>query len=74
MNKNILNDYLPWDGSHLGAYNNNIVEQWVIDGVMYYEILLPKGWNLQNPQIIKTPQIPEGIIYCTGVSLSLIHI
>lgn len=63
MYKNILNDYIPWDGSHLGSYSDVISKQWLWEGTTYYVITLPTGWNF-NEQLT---QINGGIIYCIAV-------
>ena len=65
MNKSILNDYLPWNGSHLGCYTDIILKQWTREGSNYCVIILPKGWyaSLTDKQL----SLGEGILYCTYV-------
>ena len=65
MYKNILNDYLPWDGSHLGNYDDVIVKQWLTNGLTYYIITLPQGWC--NTLTDKQTQLKAGVLCCTGV-------
>jgi hypothetical protein len=68
MHKNILNDYLPWDGSHLGSYADVILEQWSWEGITYYIIVLPKGWNISDePTFGQSRELSEGVIYCTAI-------
>lgn len=64
MYKNILNDYLPWDGSHLGSYSDVILKQWLRNGLTYYIIILPQGWcsSLTDKQM----QLQKGLLYCSG--------
>lgn len=66
MYKNILNDYLPWDGSHLGNYNDVILKQWLRNGLTYYVITLPQGWC--GTLTDKQTQLKEGILCCTAVN------
>lgn len=63
MYKNILNDYLPWDGSHLGSYTDAITERCVREGTTYYIISLPEGWNVNEGE----RQLAPGVIYCTAM-------
>lgn len=52
---NILNNELPWDGSHLGSFVEAITSQWSVGGINYYGLTLPSGWSTIYP---------GGIIYC----------
>jgi len=54
----ILNNKLPWDGSHLGSHGGTtIIQKWCLDGIVYCGILLQSGWSTT---------FPGGIIYCTA--------
>lgn len=53
MTTAIINNRLTWDGSHLGKYNDIILNQWQIDKEIYHQLLIPEG-----------SIIPDGIICC----------
>jgi len=56
---NILNNMLPWDGSHLGNHpETRIMYEWRIEGTIYKSISLADGWS---------ETFPGGIIYCTTI-------
>ena len=52
----ILNNKLPWDGSHLGSYSFAITSVWEHEGVRYNSVVLPDGWS---------EKISGGVIHCT---------
>lgn len=54
----ILNNRLPWDGSHLGAHPETIItHQWSLEGIIYYGVSLANGWSTEHP---------SGTIFCTA--------
>lgn len=53
----IINNRLPWDGSHLGTYYGGIANTWVVKQVRYFNIILPHGW---------CETISGGMISCVG--------
>ena len=59
----ILNNQLPWDGSHLGSDPKIIIsQQWRIEGSTYYGISFPPGWVYPNE--LGSVGDKGGIIYC----------
>ena len=54
---NIINNRLPWNGSHLGSYMNIIISKWKLEKFQYCGIILPHGW---------CNEIPGGTIYCVA--------
>lgn len=55
----ILNNRLPWDGSHLGSHQGTrIAYQWELQGTMYTNIYLEEGWS---------EKLPAGNVYCIAI-------
>ncbi len=72
----ILNDQLPWDGSHLGEYPMEIVaHKWLLEKVVYYGLKIEKGTIYCNAVRRRNlfPCIVEGIKEIFGIVKRGVH-